>query len=741
MKLKNYPAKHYLFVFLVSLFVIYLSLNTKLYFDAEEIREKTYQKTYELAQQELQGALTYVENTVNAELKRLTEWDEVHQQLAEPSYYFYWHDERLMDSSYWQSYYDSLELYKADREILQQKSRGSSYDLLPKMLSQENFQLTIVNEHPHLIAYKEVTTGNKTTGFVAINIDLIPLISDSYKFTYLDFNSINYEALNSFKHSFTFDDFFQMVTFNPVKNPVNDFLWELIQNFLFTVILFGILFTLLYALFFKFTTLNALARLNQYLSELKAQPNQVIIPEKKSDFFQEFQHLKEQLFTYNKELVNAQNELDSQRQLAYEQSRLDSLTKILNRRAFDEHLDNLFIEFHKTPRPVGFVLFDCDYFKAINDTYGREVGDSVIRTTAQVFKDALPDEVEIFRIGGDEFTCIIENQDIETCYSIAEKALNSIKAYDFSHLGITEKISFSVGISFINKDNEQDLALMYKQADIALYKAKGSLHQKIQVYNQQQSKVGSTLASAETITRIIHALNTGEGIQMHFQPIERHEKDQIDYYESLLRIEYKDGLIYPGEIFEVVNHRHLHKELDKQVIDHISGVLSLEKLPLSTGVSVNISAETLLQEDLNALLLPLESLLQKYKIVIEVVEDTLIANLDVATNKLEELRRKGFQIALDDFGSGYSSIRYLAHMPVDIIKFDMSLTHALLADYKTHKIVMTTAQMIRTAGYNLVMEGIEDQAQLNAAIDAGATHCQGYFLGKPMPTNQLKTND
>jgi EAL domain-containing protein (putative c-di-GMP-specific phosphodiesterase class I) len=122
--------------------------------------------------------------------------------------------------------------------------------------------------------------------------------------------------------------------------------------------------------------------------------------------------------------------------------------------------------------------------------------------------------------------------------------------------------------------------------------------------------------------------------------------------------------------------------------------------------------------------------------VIEITENVLINHFNQVSYALNKLRRQGFLIALDDFGSGYSSIRYLANMPVDIIKFDISLTHALEAEDKTRHIIESTAKMIRQAEYQLVMEGIETEQQKEKAKQAGATAVQGYLIGRPAPEPQ-----
>lgn len=387
-----------------------------------------------------------------------------------------------------------------------------------------------------------------------------------------------------------------------------------------------------------------------------------------------------------------------------------------------------------------FMLFDCDFFKALNDTYGHEIGDDVIQISALTIQQTLPMECPPYRIGGDEFAVILQNKSIEQTVAIAEKCLQALKNYNFSSIGIKEKLSFSVGISYVIPNNStdfaNDLASLPRQADIAMYKAKQSLQHKVQCYDKQLESQALSLVSNETVSAIVNAIHTGENIKMHFQPIQSLQTGEV-YFESLIRIQNNHSLIYPNDIFAVVQRRRLEVELDTQVIQKILSIVIAGKLPKDTGIAINISGKTLLQPQFTSLFADFIPYLKSYKLVIEVTENILIDHMEYAQTVLNELRQQGFLIALDDFGSGYSSIRYLAHMPVDIIKFDMSMTLALNADQKTKNIIESTADMVLRSGYDLVMEGIEDQDMYDKAQKSGATHLQGYLLGKPNITPTL----
>ena len=190
-------------------------------------------------------------------------------------------------------------------------------------------------------------------------------------------------------------------------------------------------------------------------------------------------------------------------------------------------------------------------------------------------------------------------------------------------------------------------------------------------------------------------------------------------------------MIGAGEIFPVAENLFLEAELDLAVLKKIEDDLKNKLIPSATGVSINFSAAVFSQPDLIQRLLPLKAYLADYAIIFEVTEKTLIADLNMVSMKLNELRHHGFEIALDDFGTGYSSIRYLANMPIDIVKFDISMTRQLTAEDRARAIISGTAEVILKAGFKLVAEGIENVELQNLVIDMGATHMQGYALGKP----------
>lgn len=706
-------------------------VDLSLYKEGQNIRKTVEQQTQLQAKKELEKAFKHTLNVVQQELQAMAEWDEVHQQFHDPSYYFFWHDERLQESGYYRPYYDGLELYKADKTLLMPGSPDKRIhfylpdritDTVPTIIVQNNAET-------HLNVFQTVTERgtDRIIGYIGITADLIPMLFKQNTFYNVNKASIYINA----KQDFAYDNIMQYVDYKPVSNPVSDYLWQLIQDFIIELIILMIIISIFLSIIFNISIYKPLDTISNYLDLLKNKPKDMHPQPEGVFILKEFEELKNTLHDYHRDLQKAQKELDKQNRTVWEQARRDGLTNVYNRRAFDEAWNEAIESYEQFYTQTSFILFDCDFFKALNDTYGHEIGDEVIKLTAVTLQKTLPLGVAPYRIGGDEFAVIIQDLDPQAAMSTVQRCLLALEEAPFNSLGIREKLTFSVGLSSTLEDQSNDIVNLPRQADMAMYKAKQSLKEKIQCYHQSLDEESLTLVTSGVVNTIVNAIHNGDGVELHYQPIQSVDKKSL-YYESLIRIN-KDGeKIYPKDIFTVVDRRRLEVELDKQVIQQVQDALQKRTIPIGTGLSINISGKTLLQPFFPDLFKQLKPYLTDYKIVLEVTENSLIDHMDYATEVLNGLRDDGFLIALDDFGSGYSSIRYLAHMPVDIIKFDMTMSRALMSeDGQTQNIIRTTAHMILTSGYELVMEGIEDEAMQSAAIETGATHLQGYLIGRP----------
>ena len=726
------PIRFYFVVFLTLSILGLVVINLKLYVEGEQIREAVVQKNQEQAALEMQRVLKVSLNGLRSKVEKIAQWDEVFQQLKDPSYYFFWHDERMQESRYFHSSFSNLEIYNVEKTLLMptSPSQGDS-SLLPQKLDDTLKSILVFKEYnpPHLNIYEPIyQRGSRTIiGYIGVSIDIVDYLLKENTFYHIEKSSIQIDGSGSIP----IDEIHQLIQFKPVENPVSEELWTLIKSFMMDMFVFLSITSILVYVIFNLAFYSPIKSLSAYIARLQKRKGAVKPPNGRF-LLAEFEQLKQSIYQYHQNLNQAHAKLNEQNQIVWEQARRDVLTNIYNRRAFDEAWNDVLYQYAQEPISTTFILFDCDFFKALNDTYGHEIGDEVIRLTAKTIQDHLPLESPAYRIGGDEFAVIIQNKSLQDIQQIAQVCLTALANASFAQLGVKEVVTFSVGISQATPEGSNDIASLPRQADIAMYKAKQSLQSKIQVYHHLLDQDAQSLVSNRVVTTVMKAVETGESIAMHYQPIVNLQTSEV-YYESLVRLNDDNGeMVFPNDIFTVVNRRRLETDFDQQIIKKVVADLKSGLIPKNTGVSVNVSAKTLLQPSFVSLFDSMQAFLNDYKLVIEVTENSLVDHMDYAKDVLNELREKGFKIALDDFGSGYSSIRYLAHMPVDIIKFDRSLVLALCeGDSKTRKIIRSTAAMIREASYQLVMEGIEDKAMQAASTEAGATHIQGFLLGKP----------
>ncbi len=736
------PVKVYFTFFLIVGVFLLALIVSNLYSKTQSVQIALQQKTLQQAQKELDTILEDTIINLTTNLLELSDWDEIRQQIEDPSYYYFWHEDRLKDSVFFKPNYVQIELYDQNRWLLMPPMDEDTLEApLPLQIQSEEPELIILSPNKaYLHMFEPIFARNAQTllGYVGISVALRPYLIEENEFKYINTDTIQFTQTGSANLS----DLPSILTFEPIENAVANELWQQIQNFIVDIIVLLSAFTFLMIVIFQHLFSRPMQILANYVQQLKKNTDTEHTQPQETFLIKEFEALKLSIHDYHRDLQSTQKELNTQYEKVWKQARQDSLTGIFNRRAFDEMWNKLVASYEYNPTDISFILFDCDFFKALNDTYGHEIGDDVIRITAKTIQKNLPSQYDVFRIGGDEFVVIIQKLPLHEAFDIAKKCLKALKNYNFCGIGIKEKLSFSIGISHLahqhSKNLRDDLLNLPRQADIAMYKAKQSHQHKIQCYKSQLEEESLSLVSSQVINTIVEAIHTGQYIDMHLQEIHSVSSHTL-YYESLIRIQKDDLFIYPKDIFLVVERRRLEVEIDTQIIQQMLHAFQKGHIPIHTGISINVSGKTLLKHDFVELFEPFLPYLKDYKIVIEIVENTLIDHMEYAKTVLNTLRSQGFLIALDDFGSGYSSIRYLAHMPVDIIKFDMSMTQALEGDEKTRNIIRSTAQMVRNAGYDLVLEGVETQAMLKKAKEAGATHIQGYLLSKPI--SLLKLND
>jgi len=413
----------------------------------------------------------------------------------------------------------------------------------------------------------------------------------------------------------------------------------------------------------------------------------------------------------------------------------DALTGIANRHAFDIYWASIEERARRQVLDtVGFCIIDCDYFKGINDTYGHHAGDQVLVIITDLIQAAIEPGARLFRLGGDEFAVIYEREPLVVIEKNMQTLARAVSQYPVDEINIKEQLSSSIGISYANKNElTTNLLDLFRHADTAMYVAKRSLRQKYIVYDAEKHAGTYEELKHQHVHSVLDAIKTGDGLSLYYQPIFDIRANRVDYFEVLTRLEIDNETVFPNVFLPIVERTNLTVQFDKMVVSKVLEALELGEIPKGSGVSINLSADAIVDSQIWDWFKPLLPYLSEYRIIIEITETTLITQLNEVSSYIDQFKKVGFEVALDDFGSGYSSISYLAHLPVNIIKFDISLARAAFQKQRSAKLIQSLIDDLSEMGYGIVVEGIEDLQMYDALALMKPSHFQGYYINRPSP--------
>jgi len=361
----------------------------------------------------------------------------------------------------------------------------------------------------------------------------------------------------------------------------------------------------------------------------------------------------------------------------------------------------------------------------------------VLTIIADALVMALRANDRLYRLGGDEFATFLSHTTPAQARQIAQRCQHLLDAANFTDLGINEPVGISIGIAYCEAGRLAHIDELPKQADIAMYTAKQPGRNRIALYGRDTENAAQTLVASRETSALFQALGAPGLMEMHYQPIHALPGRNVAYYEALARIRYHGKLIMPGAFLPVVSSRRLETEFDLAILHQVDMDLSSQLLPLGNGVSINLSAQSISRPEVVSLLLELSRHNARHPLMLEITETSLITQMTEVRAYLDLLRTVNYRIAMDDFGTGYSPLRYLVDLPVDVVKFDISLVNKLGQNDRAGKVVADFVHMMNDAGYGLVAEGIETESVLNKVESLGFAHVQGYLLGRPVPLAQL----
>ncbi|WP_291221337.1 EAL domain-containing protein [Dokdonella sp.] len=433
-------------------------------------------------------------------------------------------------------------------------------------------------------------------------------------------------------------------------------------------------------------------------------------------------------------------ELRRTRELGRVRGLQDSLTGLPNRLLFNDRLESVIQEAHRTGEMFAVLFVDLDRFKNINDSLGHNVGDHVLVAVARRLRASVRASDTVARYAGDEFTMILRHiVQREDVMRIADKIVRVMEAPLTLPGGLELQITASLGLSFYPDDATTSERLL-KQADVAMYTAKGMGRNNYQAYvavpedsHQQRLALEAKLRQAE---------RNGE-LRVFYQPQVDTRSEDIVGMEALIRWEHPElGMISPGFFIPLAEETGLIIPIGEWVLRAACADARRwqTRFSLPLRISVNLSPLQLRQPNLVALVASVleETGVPPHLLDLEVTESISVKSIPNLLETLQALRELGCQISIDDFGTGQSSLDYIKRFPADRIKIDQAFVRNIGVDPDDEAIVQATIGMAHNLNRSVVAEGVEIEAHLDFLRGLGCEVLQGYLFCRPLPAASLE---
>ncbi|SIS41714.1 EAL domain-containing protein [Neptunomonas antarctica] len=422
----------------------------------------------------------------------------------------------------------------------------------------------------------------------------------------------------------------------------------------------------------------------------------------------------------------------------WQKANFDPITKLPNRRLFSDRLAQSLQLSKRTGHSSVLIYIDLDRFKEVNDSLGHDAGDQLLIETADRIALLLHESDSISRVGGDEFSVIL-NEVIEPIKidRMAESIITSLNN-PFYIKGNAVFISASIGIA-IYPTNGTDISTLLKSADQALYHSKNRGRNRYSFFTNEMQQLSDRRHRISNDLRI--AISNGE-FEVFYQPITSMAPTARFKAEALIRWHHPElGPVSPVEFIPIAEETNFISELGDWVfhetLNTIQQIQAKHKLELN--ISINISPIQFKSK--NLLTDWLEQLNKKglsgKNITVEITEGVLLVNDPLINNQLLQFKNAGISISLDDFGTGYSSLAYLRKLTIDTLKIDKAFIDDIKQNSNELALCKAITVMSKTLDLEVIAEGVETEEQAALLSNLGINYCQGYFYSKPLPLKKF----
>ncbi len=417
----------------------------------------------------------------------------------------------------------------------------------------------------------------------------------------------------------------------------------------------------------------------------------------------------------------------------------DALTGLPNRTLFLDRLEQECRIADRSSRFVGVMFIDIDHFKKVNETLGHLTGDLLLQAVAARLKDSFRKSDTVAHFGGDEFAVVVPGlDDVNEIEHIIKYVTDRFRV-PFSVMENELFVTFSIGYSFYPIDDTAAHNLL-RNSDTALNRAKELGRNQHQRYSIAMTDQASMYLSLQNGLR--RALNEGEFV-LHYQPQTDLKSGVMTGVEALVRWQHpQDGLISPAQFIPVAEETGLIVPMGEWILRTAclqAKAWQEQGLPAIT-MAVNLSSRQFKEEGFSQSVIDIihETGLEPKYIELELTESILIDNESSVRKALEDFKKAGISLSIDDFGTGYSSLSYLKRFPIDKLKIDQSFVRDVIVNKSDASLVRAIISMARALELKTIAEGVETQQQLDFLRAEECEEIQGYLVGRPMPSEELK---
>ena len=417
----------------------------------------------------------------------------------------------------------------------------------------------------------------------------------------------------------------------------------------------------------------------------------------------------------------------------------DTLTSLPNRILFQDRLKHAISTSKRYRKKIALMFLDLDNFKTVNDTLGHDYGDMLLIEISKRLKNSLREQDTVSRLGGDEFTVILEDIKDDTYTSVVAQKIIDTVSNPVKLKDKTVYVGASIGIS-IYPDDGDSMEELIKNADMAMYQAKESGRNNYKYYTEDMNI--ESYRKLVITNDLRNAIKNNE-LYVLYQPKVDIKNHKISGVEALIRWTHKElGNIPTPQFIEIAEESQVILELGEWVLReaciqarkwHTKGFRDLK-------IAVNFSIKQLSQYSIvdTVKKILLETKIDPSMLEIEIVENVLMENVQKVERTLKSLRKFGITVAIDDFGTGYSSLSYLKKLPIHTLKIDKSFVQDVPRKKDDMQIVSTIISMGRQLGLEVIAEGVETKEQVEFLKSQKCFLMQGYYFSEPVAAKEFE---